>query len=273
MTASTPIRLSVALVTRNRPKQLRRTLESLAAQSVQPAEVVIADDSNPEYAAEVRAIAEESGHRHLEGPRRGLYANRNAAALACTGTHIRTMDDDHTFPPGHFAQCFKAVEQDPSAIWTCGEEGHLHGQRHYFSARANQLHPSGVGIGISNPDNNWGIADGSTIYPREIFDRGLRFAEAFTYGSSYLEFGALLYHHGWISRCIPDAYVEHHYEEATITRQAPASVVYASLCYNLRFHPSPVRLLYHLIPALFHSPSLFGELQELLRLMRARWDR
>lgn len=273
MTTSAPIRLSVALVTRNRPTQLRQTLGSLAAQSVQPSEIVISDDSDAVHFAEVGTIAKEFGARHLEGPRRGLYANRNAAALACCGTHVRTMDDDHTFPPGHFAQCRASIEQDPTAIWTCGEEGYLHDQRHCFLARANQLHPSGVGIEITTPDDNWGIADGSTIYPREIFERGFRFAEAFTYGSSYLEFGALLYHHGWRSRCIPQAYVEHHYEEATLTRRAPESVLYASLCYNLRFRPSFPRAVRHSVPALLRSPTLLTKLPSLLRLMRTRWSR
>lgn len=92
------IRISVALVTRNRPESLRRCLTSLRAQDVQPWEVVISDDSDDHESA--LALAKEFGVRHVLGPKRGLYGNRNSSALACEGTHIRTMDDDHTFPPG-----------------------------------------------------------------------------------------------------------------------------------------------------------------------------
>src|SRR3954471_12844764 len=97
--------ISVALVTRNRPDSLERTLRSLRAQETQPLEVVISDDSDPDQSAESSPVAEEHGCRYEPGPRRGLYANRNAVARLCRGTHIRTMDDDHEFPPGHWAAC------------------------------------------------------------------------------------------------------------------------------------------------------------------------
>jgi len=271
--SASSIQLSVALVTRNRPEQLRRALGSLAGQSVQPREVIVSDDSDAGNSLEVRAIAGEFGARYVEGPRQGLYANRNAAAVAVTGTHVRTMDDDHTLPAGHLAQCLAAMEKDPAAIWTCGEEGYLDDQRHAFLGRAIQLQASGVGAEVDNPDDNWGIADGATIYPREVFERGFRFAETFPFGSSYLEFGALLYRYGWRSRCIPDAYIEHRYDSATLTRTSPASVLYASLCYNLRFRPSRLRALRYLVPALLRTPRLVREVPGLIRLMGARWSR
>ena len=103
--AVTDLSLSVALVTRNRPDSLQRTLRSLRAQDLQPFEVVVSDDSEPALAGATRDVALEHGCRYLTGPQRGLYANRNAAALACQGTHVRTMDDDHEFPGGHAAAC------------------------------------------------------------------------------------------------------------------------------------------------------------------------
>ena len=273
MKSAADFRLSVALVTRNRPASLRRSLASLSAQSLQPWEVIVSDDSDSSHSSEVRAAASEFGARYIAGPRRGLYANRNAAAAVCAGTHIRTMDDDHTLPANHLAQCYEAIERDPAAIWTCGEEGYLDGRRHAFLANAIQLHPSGVGVVAENADDNWAIADGATIYPREVFDRGHQLAEDFAFGSSYLEFGALLYRRGWRGRCIPKAYVEHHYDGGTLNRQAEESVLYASLCYNLRFKPSPARALRYLLPALLRSPRLGHKLPAYLRLMRRRWDR
>jgi glycosyltransferase involved in cell wall biosynthesis len=262
-------RLSVALVTRNRPQCLARCLVSLRAQEVAPWEIVVSDDSDTVEAAQNRAIAEEAGARWQAGPRRGLYANRNAAALVCTGTHIRTMDDDHTFPPGHLELCCAAVARDPRAIWTCGERSFLDDKFHDFTERAAQLHPGGVACAVLDPDDNWAIADGATIYPREIFDRGERFLEDFAYGSSYLEFGALLYHRGWRSRCVPGAFIEHHADAATLTRSEPLSCLFASLCYNLHFRPNAFRAVRY---AAFYARH-FGALPAMLRKIAVRWKK
>ena len=238
-----------------------------AKQDPQPWEIIISDDSDEEHEEGTCAVAKEFGARYIRGPRRGLYANRNAAALACVGTHIRTMDDDHTFPERHMGLCMEAVKREPRAIWTCGERGLVDGRLQAFSERATQLHPSGVGCAVSDPDNNWAVADGATIYPRGVFDDGFRFVEEFGFGSSYLEFGALLYSRGWRSRCIPGAFVEHHASEATVHRHAPMSCLFASLCYNLRFQPNLVRLTRYAAPYARH----FRAVPAMLRKINARW--
>src|SRR5260221_14186281 len=108
--------LSVALVTRNRPASLERSLTSLWAQEDRPFEVIISDDSDAEIAPVIQRIAGTFGCTYLRGPRRGLYANRNFVVLSCRGTHIRTMDDDHILPPEHLSKCLAAVQTDRNAI-------------------------------------------------------------------------------------------------------------------------------------------------------------
>jgi glycosyltransferase involved in cell wall biosynthesis len=263
--------ISVALVTRNRPDSLRRCLESLRAQSAQPFEVVVSDDSDDSFIEKTRVVAEEFGCRYQAGPRRGLYANRNAAALACTGTHIRTMDDDHTFPPGHFAQCLAAVASDPGAIWTTGEITMVDGGHYWTFETAGQLHPAGVGCAVDNSDDNWAIADGSTIYPRTVFDDGFRMVEDFGYGPAYLEFGAFLRSRGYRSRCVRGALVEHHADKATLRRRDGEARLFASLCFNLHFRPSALMTARHVVPQLLRSPRLFMRLPGLLKKARDRW--
>jgi len=121
------VSLSIALVTRNRPESLERTLVSLRAQEPHPFEVVISDDSGSERAEATKKIANRFECVYSRGPQRGLYANRNAAFLRCRGTHVRTMDDDHILPPGHLSACVSAVQSDPTAIWTTGEHGFVAG--------------------------------------------------------------------------------------------------------------------------------------------------
>ena len=251
-----PIQLSIALITRNRPDSLARALASIRAQRLQPYEVLVSDNSDPDYAGAIADLAQRWDCRYLLAPVKGMYPNRNFAATQCTGTHIHTMDDDHVWPTGHLEKCLAALERDRHSIWTTGERGFIEGEFFAHVERANQLSPSGVGIGITHPDDNWGIADGSTIYPRTVFDRGFRLIESFGgYGATYLEFGAYLYRQGFKSRSIPGAYVEHYADRSILTRR-PLSMyrsrLYASIAYNRYFRPHRGRLLRYTLSYSWH---------------------
>jgi glycosyltransferase involved in cell wall biosynthesis len=262
---SSSVQLSVALVTCDRPDSLERGLASLRSQSVQPFEVILSDDSGREHAVRVRELAAEYGGIYCAGPHKGLYANRNFAAQQCRGSHIRTMDDDHILPLDHLSSCIDNVNSDPGAIWTTGEIGYLNGTAVGVAETANQLGPTGVGEAIENQGDNWGIADGSTIYPREVFDRGFRMVEEFSFGSSYLEFGAYLYKNGWKCRCIPKTEVKHYATE--LSRPDPLSQRFAGICFNRYFRPNTFRLVRYLAP---HWQNWI-DLQKLFEMAHRRW--
>jgi glycosyltransferase involved in cell wall biosynthesis len=236
-----PPAISVALVTRNRPSSVQRTLASLAPQREHVHDVVLSDDSDPPAAADVRALAERHGCRYLEGPRRGLYANRNAAALACTGTHVRTMDDDHEFPPGHFERCVEAVTAEPETIWIIGEE--RPGDPTSDTAMPPpQLHPRGYSVPPRDGEPCWAISDGATIYPRGVFDAGHRLLESFTFGAAYLEWGSRLHWLGYRIRHLTGTWVIHHYDPGARSYADPrmelASRVLASAMHSFVYQPS-----------------------------------
>jgi glycosyltransferase involved in cell wall biosynthesis len=233
-----PIQISVALVTRNRPESLERTLKSLRAQSVQPYEVIVSDDSGDEHRVAVERVTAQYGCRTIRGPQRGLYANRNHVALACRGTHIRTMDDDHEFIPDHFACCLATVETDPDSIWISSENPEDYGG----IVCPGQLHPRGFSTLPPDGQNSWAFADGASIYPRAIFDSGLRYAEEFRFGAAYLEFGSRLHYLGYRIRHIPKTYIIHHFEAATRSYQSReidlAARYFAMLCHSFLYQPS-----------------------------------
>jgi glycosyltransferase involved in cell wall biosynthesis len=236
------VRLSVALVTRNRPESLARTLRSLRAQQVQPFEIVVSDDSDPARVHETRAVALEHGARHVIGPHRGLYANRNSVASHCQGTHVRTMDDDHEFPAGHMAACMRAVRRRPDAIWIIGEclpGEEASAQRWVCPA---QLHPRGHSVNPPPDRRMWAIADGAAIYPRAIFDRGLRFSESFPFGAAYLEWGSRLHWLGYEIRHLDETFVIHHFDPTARSidnvRCNAGSRLFAGMCHSFIYQPS-----------------------------------
>lgn len=205
--------IGVALVTRNRPESLRRTLVSLRAQTAQPAEVVISDDSDDAIAPVIEALAKEFDCRYTRGPRRGLYANRNHAASVCTGTHLRTMDDDHEFPQGHIEECLKAISQDPDSVWIIGE---------YYPGQTpngpppcpGQLTPRGYSATPPDPDRCWAISCGASIYPRLVLEACGGNAEFFKFGPLYLELGSRLWWMGYRIRFLSATHVIHHLDPA-----------------------------------------------------------
>jgi glycosyltransferase involved in cell wall biosynthesis len=234
--------MSIALVTRNRPESLERTLRSLRAQNVQPWEVVVSDDSDEEHRVAVEHLATLYGCRYVRGPQRGLYANRNHVALACRGTHVRTMDDDHEFPPEHFACCLAVVEQDPQSIWIIGEYSWGEERPGVQPDCPGQLHPRGYSTLPPDSDNCWAISDGGSIYPRSLFDSGVRYAEDFKFGAAYLEFGSRLHWLGYRIRFLQGTYLIHHFVAAARSfaneEMEQASRFFAGFCHSFLYQPT-----------------------------------
>jgi len=206
------VQLSVALVTRNRPDSLRRTLSSLSKQ-VSPYEVLISDDSdNAEAIVENKRLAERFGCKYMSGPHKGLYANRNFVAKHCTGTHIRTMDDDHEFPEDHIKTCLEAIKQDFNVIWTIGEYIPTEINMDQPAPIPGQLHPRGYSYLPKDMNDYYGISCGATIYPRKVIDDNILNFEIFKFGIVYLEYGARLFNKKFVIKPLLSTFIIHHYD-------------------------------------------------------------
>ncbi|MDJ1175400.1 glycosyltransferase family 2 protein [Roseofilum capinflatum] len=200
------VTISVALVTCNLPDYLDRCLDSIRSQSVQPYEIIVSDDSSPDIAPKNEVIALKWDCQYIKGPRRGLQANLNNAAVDCRGTHVRIVNDDHIFPENHFGVIYDTVKSDPESVWILGEyyeypnpHSHLH--------LPGEVQPRGFHKPITNFDDCFAISGGSAIIPRKIFDTHL-FLEAFGYVCD-LEFGPRLKALGYRIRYTPNTYVIH----------------------------------------------------------------
>jgi glycosyltransferase involved in cell wall biosynthesis len=202
--------------------------------------VLISDDSDDGVAPDIERMAVTFGARYVRGPRRGLYANRNSAAMQCTGTHIRTMDDDHEFPPGHLTAVQAAVEDDPVAIWVMNERMPWHTDLAQALSPPPQLHPRGYSVTPPPGERIWSLSDGAAVFPRAVFDAGERYSEAFPMGAGYLEFGSRLAWRGYRIRHLESTYILHNAEE----RQTPAtewdlgSRLFAGWMHSFVYQPS-----------------------------------
>ncbi len=254
-TGTETIRLSVALVTRNRADLLRRCLESWRRQSVQPAEIVVSDDSDDKQAAGTETVAREFGAVYTRGPRRGLYANRNSAALACTGTHILTGDDDHTHPGDYVERVMETLRKDPARIWVFGEK---HPARPEEAVQCPaELGDRGAGVAPANPNDCAAIADGSSVYPRGVFASGPVYDDTYPFGYLWYLMGWELKRRGYTISYSPSSFVWHHVESASdrtgdrafLQRQLEANLyVLFVLAFHLR--PSFSRAVWALMAAL-----------------------
>jgi glycosyltransferase involved in cell wall biosynthesis len=203
-----PFSISVAIVTRNRPRSLERCLESWRRQTVAPDEIVVSDDSDDALAASTEECAARYRCRYTRGPRRGLYANRNHAALTCRMTHIISADDDHTHPVDYLAVVRDLIAGDPRRVWVFGERDSAVPDAALTCPP--ELHRSGMGGPPRDPSRCASIADGSTVFPREVFDNGLRYDESFRFGPLWYLWGKLLASRGWRISYSDRTFVWHH---------------------------------------------------------------
>lgn len=110
------IPLSVVIPTRNRSPVLRRSLESLSAQSTQPARIVLVDASEDRTTRSlcverpVPGLASEVVWRCAQI--RGAASQRNQGVRECQHSAIGFFDDDILFQPDCVARLWRALQSD-----------------------------------------------------------------------------------------------------------------------------------------------------------------
>lgn len=175
--------LSLCICTRNRPDDLSRCLEAIAAGETLPHQVIVSDDSDPNRTAE--SLAQKYPFVHYQhGPHIGLGANRNACIASATGTHLAFIDDDVLIPPDFVSRALAlAASQPHSTILTGIEFNHS-------PAGTNRVQPG-------NPDF-WGyqrvppngtyraVVINSAVFPASLFESAL-FDDKLRYGCDEID--------------------------------------------------------------------------------------
>ena len=115
------ITLSIGIPSKNRPISLFRCLSSIKKEDNLIYEIIVSNDSESKYQNIYQKICEKFKVKIVSGPKKGLYANHNKLYSICSGSHLRIVDDDHTFPKDHFKKCIESIRKYPEEVLSYGE--------------------------------------------------------------------------------------------------------------------------------------------------------
>jgi GT2 family glycosyltransferase len=155
-------RICVAIATRDRPQALARCLESLRANRVQPAEVVVADQSS---GPETGSVVAAAGARWVAGGGDGLAGGQNAAFRHATMPLVAVLDDDCVADAGWIEELERAFAADPElalvggrvlALPAAGERSFAVASRTSTERRA-----------FSRPSAPWHVGSGNNFALRQ----------------------------------------------------------------------------------------------------------
>jgi glycosyltransferase involved in cell wall biosynthesis len=111
--------LTICICTIDRPEVLRRCLDAIAAGKRRPDEILVSDDSLDGLPS--RMICElYPGVRYIEGPRKGLCANRNVVISAAGGDYVTLLDDDAVVSETFVLRAYEAIRDCSEKIIITG---------------------------------------------------------------------------------------------------------------------------------------------------------
>lgn len=121
-------RFSVIVTTKNRIHYLQEALDSILAQDLPAAEVVIVDDGSDVAVADQLTGYDALPVRHVRHEAsRGVSAARNAGARTATGNWVVFLDDDDWLSDDFLSQvssCLQSALEPPVFIWSAKTNVH-----------------------------------------------------------------------------------------------------------------------------------------------------
>jgi hypothetical protein len=209
---------SVCVSTRDHPDGLRQTLQSVAASTMPPHQLIVCDDSS-NYATRELMRAEYPGISYLEGPRRSGAANRNRLLRAATGSHVLFLDDHTTLGATFLQQMGERLADD--FIYRVAAGGNadalvLTGTAMCAGECLRPLHHDFLGRPSRHPPRHLSrhrplcsVVLSSTVFPRELLGR-LRFDEHLDAGYDVIDLaGRAVYDCGCRIELVPSAVNRH----------------------------------------------------------------
>jgi len=180
---------------------VRRALESVRAQTLPPAEIVVVNDGSTDGGDQVaRAFVPPAGGprvRVIDQPNRGVSAARNAGIAAASQAYVAFLDADDRWAPEFLARMRDLIERCPGAM--------LYGAGFVTTRDGRELRRHGVvPAEIEGGDPRGGRVDffqglarepvvsaSSMVAPKAALERSGGFPEGVTHGEDFLVWAKL----------------------------------------------------------------------------------
>lgn len=113
--------ISVVIPLYNKAQSIRKTLDSVLAQTYKDFEIVVVDDGSTDESADVaEAFLQASRHsplafRLIRKPNGGVSSARNAGILAAKGEYVAFLDGDDLWGPEYLSISAKLIADYPNA--------------------------------------------------------------------------------------------------------------------------------------------------------------
>jgi GT2 family glycosyltransferase len=243
-------RVTVCICTRNRPEELARCLQSVRASVRMVNETVVSDDSTDERTRDM-ILGHYPWVRYVEGPRRGLGANRNCALSASNGDYLLFLDDDACLGPAFLDRCSDALaasEQRASIVSGRENNRGVVVQAHDQSFLGFQHVPYRRGDRLRT------IVINATLFPRQLFST-TRFDDQLVYGYDEVDIALKAVSCGYTIVQCDEAINEHYPSEINRDFYRPhteASRIYVTLQRYMIHERRPLKAALYLVCASAH---------------------
>jgi len=200
--------IAICICTRNRPRELRRALASVPRSAIPVDQIVVADDSTEESTAKL--VGSHSAAELVQGPRRGLGANRNAAIGSLRTSHVLFLDDDAELDPAFLTNalnCLGTGAADGAIVTGRETKEAVAVAPHDLTFLGFQRRPYAPGETLRT------LVINSTLFPTTLFDR-IRFDPQLVYGYEETDIAARAVANGYRIRFCPNAVNHHHPSQA-----------------------------------------------------------
>lgn len=118
-------RISVIIPTYNRPKELKRAVQSVLDQEIDGLEIIIIDDaSDSEFQGAFDVISNQDTRVFVKKNtvNAGVSACRNIGIKAATGSYILFLDDDDVLLPEMLRRSLEVIEKEGVDVVSCRSE-------------------------------------------------------------------------------------------------------------------------------------------------------
>lgn len=141
------IRISVIITSYNQKDYLKKTVDSVINQTVQPYEIIIADDHSTDGSVELIKQYMEN-HPHLvkavfQSQNVGIPKNRNSACQVVSGNFVSILDGDDLFFPYTIEKEIEALQTNPNANCVYSNISYIDSEGDLIGSRDQNACPSG----------------------------------------------------------------------------------------------------------------------------------